>query len=129
MTKELQNYCTLIMQSWSKETAHPSYQSKWSKENMACGQCAVTVLAVNDICEDMQIYKCKVGRSTHYFNKTKNGDVIDLTMMQFNCRIDYSSGVPASRRNLLKVAHVKERYRLLKSRMGQIAIGDINIAV
>jgi hypothetical protein len=129
MNDELKNYCTLIMQAWCKETAHPSYQNKWSKENRACGQCAVTALAINDICEDMQIYKCKIGRTTHYYNQSKDGKILDLTFMQFGGGIEYGYGVPVSRRNLLKVAHVKERYRLLKSKMGQIAIGDVNVAV
>ena len=35
--------------SWSKETCLPANQAQWSPGNKACGQCAVTVLVVNDL--------------------------------------------------------------------------------
>ena len=104
--------------AWCRETAHPSYQQKWSEDNPSYGQCAVTALIVNDLCF-APIYKCKVGRTTHYYNMfLRNCQVIDFTCDQFNGKkIDYLSGELVTREQLLKCKHVKERYDLLKSRM------------
>lgn len=106
-----------LRSAWCRETAHPSYQDKWSEDNPSYGQCAVTALLVNDLCF-APIYKCKVGRATHYYNMfARNFDVIDFTSEQFgNRKIDYFKGEPVSRDQLLKCKHVREWYELLKQR-------------
>ena len=107
--------------AWCRETAHPSYQERWTEDNPSYGQCAVTALLVNDFCF-APIYKCKVGRSTHYYNmRIRNCDVIDFTSEQFgDKKIDYLSGEYVSREQLLKCGHVKERYELLKQRFVKV---------
>ena len=104
--------------AWCRETAHPSYQQKWSEDNPSYGQCAVTALIVNDFCL-APIYKCKIGRATHYYNMwTNKSTVIDFTSEQFgDKKIDYLNGECVSRDQLLKCKHVKERYDLLKKNM------------
>lgn len=107
-----------IRNAWCRETAHPSYQKNWSEENPSYGQCAVTALWVNEVLS-MPIYKCKVGRITHYYNMWINThQVIDLTSGQLNGKkIAYFDGERVVREQLLKCKHVKERYELLKARM------------
>jgi len=38
-----------IRQSWDARTASPACGSKWSEQNPALGQCAVTALLVQDL--------------------------------------------------------------------------------
>ena len=115
----------LFKDAWCRETAHPSYQRKWSEDNPSCGQCAVTALVVNELC-CAPIYKCKVGLATHYYNMwTWKHEVIDFTGEQFgNIKINYLDGEPVSRSQLLKCRHVRERYELLKSRMEETNYGQ-----
>ena len=107
--------------AWCRETAHPYYQQQWSEDNPSCGQCAVTALIVNELC-CAPIYKCKVGRVTHYYNMWPGRhEVIDFTSEQFGGKkIDYLDGEPVLRSQLLKCKHVKERYELLKAKMEEV---------
>lgn len=108
----------ILRYAWCRETSHPSYQKDWTEDNPSCGQCAVTALLINDLC-CVPIYKCKIGRQTHYFNMWgRRYEVIDFTSEQFgDMKIDYSDCESVSREQLLKCKHVKERYKLLKARL------------
>ncbi len=105
--------------AWCKETAHPAYQAKWSKDNPSAGQCAVTVLVVQDLYGG-DIYSCKVGRNSHFVNII-NDKIVDLTADQFGGagKIQYIDGSfkLRTRESLLKNKDVLERYRLLCSRL------------
>ena len=105
--------------AWCKETAHPAYQEKWSEDNPSAGQCAVTVLAVQDLYGG-DIYACKVGRNSHFVNII-NDKIVDLTADQFGGagKIQYIDGSfkLRTRESLLKNKDVLERYRLLCSRL------------
>ena len=107
----------ILRHAWCRETAHPSYQKDWTEDNPGYGQCAVTALLINDLCF-APIYRCKVGRQTHYFNMwARRHEVIDFTSEQFgDMKIDYSDCESVSREQLLKCKHVKERYQMLKAR-------------
>ena len=105
--------------AWCKETAHPSYQAKWSKENPSAGQCAVTALIAQELIGG-DIYSCKVGRCSHFVNMV-DGKVKDFTAAQFgdpsNVKYVEGSFKKRTRASLLKNKDVKERYELLNSRM------------
>ena len=108
-----------LRKAWCRETAHPSYQSKWSVNNPSVGQCLVTALIIQDQCGG-DIYSCKVGSNSHFVNII-NERIIDKTAEQFggSDKIKYISGSfrKRSRESLLKNKDVKQRYELLKARM------------
>lgn len=83
------NYDNISL-AWSKNTAHPSYQSKWSENNRSAGQCAITAMYLNQK-YGYSIFETIVGKSRHFFNKDNDGNVIDLTKDQFDVEIDYSN--------------------------------------
>lgn len=105
--------------AWCRETAHPSYQEKWSEENPSYGQCAVTALYIQEKCGG-DIYSCKVGRHSHFINII-NERIVDKTADQFGGagKIKYISGSfkLRTRESLLRLKDVKERYSLFKERM------------
>ena len=105
--------------AWCKETAHPAYQSSWSVDNPSAGQCAVTVLVVQDIYGG-DIYSCKVGRNSHFINMIDD-KIVDITADQFGGagKIQYIKGSfkLRTRESLLKNKDVKARYDLLCSRL------------
>ena len=104
--------------AWCAETAHPAYKDKWSPDNPSTGQCAVTVLIVQEILGG-DIYSCKVGRSSHFVNII-NDRIYDLTADQFggadNVKYVECSFKIRDRKALLKNKDVMARYQLLKSR-------------
>ena len=67
---------------WSKETSF--LPEKWSKDNPARGQCAVTALVVQDLLGG-EIIKVDVmeDNDAHFFNQLPNGDIVDYTRSQF----------------------------------------------
>ena len=107
-----------IKNAWCKETAHPSYQKKWTSDNSSYGQCCVTSLLVQDLYGG-KIYSCKVGKRSHFVNIIDDR-IIDMTSEQFGGlnSIKYVSGSfkLRTRESLLKSKSVKERYALLKKR-------------
>lgn len=101
----------ILLEVYSKETAHPDWQDKWSKENPTCGQCVPTALLVQyyfggDI--------CRHNIESHYFNVINN-HVVDLTKEQFDYDLDYSNSVVKQPDQ--NKANVKQRFELLKDRV------------
>jgi len=70
----------ILQKSWSRETCYPSLQKKWSNDNPALGQCAITALIVQDYFGGELLY-CK--HFQHYWNKLPDGKEVDLTKSQF----------------------------------------------
>lgn len=108
-----------LRKAWCRETAHLSYQSKWSEDNPSLGQCCVTALVIQDQYGG-DIYSCKVGNNSHFVNII-NERIVDKTAEQFGGanKIKYISGSfrKRTRVSLLKNKDVKQRYELLKARM------------
>jgi hypothetical protein len=64
------------------------------------------------------IYECTVNRKKHFYNVMPDGRTYDFTQEQFGgAFIVYANTKKRTRESLLKVANVRERYELLKSRM------------
>jgi hypothetical protein len=105
--------------AWCKETAHPTYQDRWSEDNPCVGQCLVTALVIQDKYGG-DIYSCKVGRHSHFVNVIDDR-IIDKTAEQFGDtdKVKYISGSfkKRARESLLKNQDVKQRYELLQQRI------------
>ena len=88
MKKEILEYKELLRKYFSKETAHPSCQNNYEKNDCSYGQCAITSMLVfkkfggtiNKINLDEE--------SSHYFNIINN-EIIDLTKEQYKNQLDY----------------------------------------
>jgi hypothetical protein len=66
--------------SWSRETCYPPQQGKWSIENKALGQCAVTVLVIHDVYGGTFAYD---QNNDHYWNIFPDGSQHDFSRKQF----------------------------------------------
>lgn len=108
-----------LIESWGSDTAHSSVRDKWSKENKASGQCAVTALVVNKYLGGV-IMKGEVEghKAPHYWNVLPSGEVIDLTKSQFGTAvIEFSNAKKKYPKDMLKNKDFNKRYELLDSRV------------
>ena len=110
------SFLAKLTTAWDKNTCHPAYTDKWSEANPATGQCLVTALVIQDELGG-DIYDCKVGRSRHFYNVV-NGETIDLTFSQFPEGSKITDSRIRDRKQLLANKETKQRYELLKSRIG-----------
>ena len=113
--KTLGDLYEILRICWCKETAYPSCQSDWVKDDPSYGQCAITAMLVYDMFGGT-IHRIRVsGGGTHYFNKI-NGHYIDLTREQFdlyNIPVQYEPNEIMDRKFYGKNADTQKRYRLL----------------
>lgn len=114
---KINNLYENIKRVWSKETCVSGLQEFWSETNPSLGQCAITVLIVNDIFGG-KIMRCMVGGVSHYYNIV-DGKLLDFTAEQFglNNVPDYSKGEERTREYLLGNEETKKRYLLLLSKV------------
>jgi len=106
------NELTKILElSWKKKTCTPSLQDSWDENNKSLGQCAVTALIVNDFLGG-KIMRCMCESGSHYYNLI-NGNVVDLTVSQFEVKPNYGTGEKRTREYLLSNEDTKKRYLLL----------------
>lgn len=102
----------MIEKSWSKETCYPECKEEWNKSNPSIGQCAITVLVVNDFLGG-KIMRTMCNGISHYYNLI-NDQVIDLTVSQFDGKIpNYKLGEERTREYLLSNSDTKNRYKIL----------------
>ena len=109
---------------WSAETSTDG--DKWSKDNPAWGQCAVTACLVNDILGGHVVNTIAVSADgsedwSHYYNVMDDGTGIDLTRKQFAKGTQVPQGKP-KRKNfkstkdyVLSYPATLDRYRKLVS--------------
>ena len=112
-----ETFLAKLTSAWGKDTCHPAYVNKWTEQNPAAGQCLVTALAVQDEYGG-DIYDCKVGRSRHFYNVV-NDEIVDLTFNQFPEGSEIKDKRKRDRKQLLANKETKQRYELLKSKMGE----------
>ena len=101
-----------IKKVWTKETAHPAYQPKWSSENPSVGQCLVTTLLIQEM-KGGEIASCKVGNCSHFVNIIDE-QIIDYTSEQFKAPINYKKIIFKERNRLLENKDTLKRYQALK---------------
>lgn len=104
-----------IQQAWCRETS--SDPEKWTPENPALGQCAVTALVIQDLLGGILV-RAKVNGVSHYWNSLPNGDKIDMTLRQFGDKITFDE-LPdeRSREYVTSFPETVRRYELLKKRV------------
>lgn len=103
--------------SWSKKTVHPNHMLNWSAKNKALGQCAVTVLLIQDIYGGDLMYDRK---NDHFWNMLPDGSQQDFSRTQFQRERVLEGKKIKSREKVLyskgaKKARTLERYVRLKS--------------
>lgn len=108
----IKEFKQLLNNAWSKETCHPDWRDKWSKEKPMVGQCAITALAVNDYFGG-KIMRCMTPIGSHYYNLIDN-KIVDLTTEQFPDDIElYDDQVERKREYFLSNEDTKKRYKIL----------------
>lgn len=111
----LKEVCEIVSVSLDKDTCYPTLRDKWTLENKTLGQCAVTALVLNDFLGG-KIMRCESESGSHYYNLI-NGEIVDLTVSQFDSLPDYENGEERTREYLLSNKDTRERYKLLLSRV------------
>jgi len=111
----LNEVCEIVSMSFDKDTCYPAWADRWN-ENIKClGQGAVAALVLNDFLGG-KIMRCESEAGSHYYNLI-NGQIVDLTVSQFNSLPDYENGEERTREYLLSNEDTKERYKLLLGRV------------
>lgn len=109
-----------LRSAWSADTAYPSCQSEWDKDDPSYGQCATTSMIVYDLFGGEIRKIVNADRSTHYFNFV-DGKVIDLTSEQFalyHIPVFYPKGVRVPVEYCGKNRNTLARYKLLCQCLG-----------
>ena len=118
----------VIRAAWSSATS--SDKDRWTPENPAWGQCAVTACVVNDYRGGELVWaqaQLPNGESiSHYFNKLLDGTVVDLTREQFPAGTIVPEGVPktkgfaTTRAYVLSFNVTRQRYDTLKKTVDEM---------
>lgn len=115
----------LLRKAWSRETASPGCQEKWTSDNPAFGQCAATALVLQDV-YDGDLMRVQVeGYGSHYYNLFRDQDgplAFDATWCQFPEGTKREQGQQVERLYALHSpraaeARTLERYMRLKERL------------
>jgi hypothetical protein len=101
--------------AWCRDTS--TEPNKWTNENPALGQCAVTALVVQDELGG-ELVRAIVNGISHYWNRLESGEEVDLTRRQFrdDVRVE-TEAVPRSREFVLSFPDTVTRYQLLRERL------------
>ncbi len=117
-----------LLACFGKDTCYPNDRLRWSPENPATGHCAVTALLVQDFYRGT-ILRCEVrlpdgALSPHYYNKLKDGSILDFTRRQFpegsvvpEGQEKIPPGYRSARQYIVSTQDTLNRYQLLRSRV------------
>lgn len=100
-----------LRESWSRSTSADS--PRWSPNNPAWGQCAVTALLVQDLLGG-ELLRGVVDGVSHYFNRLPDGSLVDLTREQFGSGAEVRDTAIRARAYVLGFAETRQRYRRLR---------------
>jgi hypothetical protein len=95
--------------SWARDTTYWAMARSWSKNNPACGQCAVTALAVQEFLGGQIVSGVAKDGTIHFWNRIL-GIRIDLTRKQFKTKMKFKYIYIWKRAQLLSTGNVQERY-------------------
>lgn len=120
----ISRFLKFLQKSWFPETSKTP--EKWSEENPAIGQCAVTALVVQDYFGGEIVWAEVVllngEKVSHYFNLI-DGEEIDLTRSQFPVGsiiprgVSKTQGFASTREYMLSDPDTVRRYELLKEKV------------
>ncbi len=123
----------LIRKSWCKKTS--SSPDRWTTDNPALGQCAVTALLLQDMAGG-EILKTDIkGFGSHYWNMLVYPEDVtidyDLTRGQFPDDIKITEAKLVQRNDMLQSERAKqfrmpERYQLLRKRFLQFMSEELH---
>lgn len=116
--KEIEKLEKSFEKAWCKETTYTDVQNKWSKENKALGQCAITALIIYDL------YGGKIAldkESHHLWNILPDGSEQDFSRSQFKEATAFHITKYQTKEEILFSEHgqrtqTPKRYELLKQR-------------
>jgi hypothetical protein len=108
-TLSIEEVAAAIASSW--QAASSNDPDNWSPENPSHGQCAVTALAVQELLGG-DLLRADVHGVSHYWNRLRSGEELDLTRSQFP---SFAPGPVAVRERdyVLGFPDTAYRYRLL----------------
>jgi len=111
-----------LRKCWSRETCYLPDQEKWSADNPAFGQCAVTALVVQDFLGGEILY-CK--HYHHYWNRLPDATIGDSTNEQFDENVNPCPYKIVLRKYILESERAKKvetfkRYLVLKRKVNKI---------
>ena len=110
-----------VRRAWTRST---SADPRWSDDNPARGQCAVTALVVQDVLGG-ELRRAVVDCVSHYWNRLPDGVELDFTREQFE-RFVVSHVETRERDYVLSFVDTRRRYEELRCRIDKhlIAIGS-----
>lgn len=100
-----------LRESWTGSTSADS--TRWSPNNPAWGQCAVTALLVQDHLGG-ELLRGVVDGVSHYFNRLPDGSLVDLTREQFGAGAEVRDTAIRERSYVLRFSETRQRYRELR---------------
>ncbi|EET90455.1 MAG: hypothetical protein LVQ97_03025 [Candidatus Micrarchaeales archaeon] len=110
-----------ISEAWSAETS--ADPERWSRDNPAWGQCAITAAVVYDHFGG-RILRTEVrgveGVSSHYYNQLPDGRFVDFTKQQFDSGATFENEQERTKEYIISYPKTKERYDLLLRRMAKV---------
>lgn len=119
MAKLTETQIDTIRAAWCRDTS--ADPDKWTPQNPAMGQCAVTALIVQDLIggelERVDVHVAWTDKPvSHYRNVQPDGTRLDLTFSQFEGFGVATNPQARDRWYVLKFQPTAERYKLLKAR-------------
>ena len=114
-TRRLDDLARRLEHGWTRETSADPV--RWSAENSAYGQCAVTALVVQDHFGG-ELLRARVNGISHYWNRLPAGHEVDLTRKQFGTSPDVPTGEVKSREFVLSFPETVDRYLSLRRALG-----------
>ena len=100
-----------IAESWSRETSDDP--QRWSCDNPARGQCAVTALIVQDFFGG-DLLRRYINLTPHYWNLLPNRFELDLTKNQFKEVVFSGTPTQSSRQFILSNSTTRRNYKRLR---------------
>jgi hypothetical protein len=100
-----------IAKSWSRETSDDP--GRWSCDNPARGQCAVTALIVQDFFGG-DLLRGNINLTPHYWNLLPNRCELDLTKNQFKEVVFWGTPTQSCRQFVLSNSTTRRNYKRLR---------------
>ena len=100
--------------AWTRDTS--SDPERWSSDNPAFGQCAVTALVMQDFLGGT-LLRTVVGDISHYWNELPTGEELDLTRRQFGDHYVPEGREHRDRGYVLSYSETQRRYARLCERV------------
>lgn len=102
--------------AWSRETTDPDSRDRWSEDNKALGQCAITSVLIYDLFGGRMIYD---KANFHIWNELPDGSQQDFTRSQFTNERIFTVYKYKTKEDILyyergKKTHIEEKYKKLK---------------